>query len=466
MLTPGWSRLAALSVLAGSLVGLTACLEGFFRLETTVHYDVKTQRFEVERRILGVERGFFSCTDAADCTRAIERAATLQSTSMDRSLADRLAQRLMDSGAEDIAIRLERSGDALDVVITYGAPVASKAAVDTWVRPEWTGTGTRGSYALVVEAQDSMGAPPNNVELRRSPVESGDWKTSWVFPKRVRDVEWGMDVDPEPTPILAAVPGLEKRLAKAGLLDGGRSRRPAPRPVAAATAPAPAPAPEPVPAPVAEPAPAPEPDPVASVSFAPQAAPPTTVSEPVAAVDEPVAAVLEPVAAVPEPDPAPVPVAAVEEPVEAPPEPAAPVSDASDEPPPPGSAPDGGVGEVFVYDPRVRGEMDGGLASQGARVIEPGVRACHAERVAAGQPPEGYIFVDATVRSDGWILSYSVYGEVDDPDLLRCVSALTNDWDFPRWSQAEGQVSEVSIPYQFRLAAAADATTRRKKRRR
>jgi hypothetical protein len=110
---------------------------------------------------------------------------------------------------------------------------------------------------------------------------------------------------------------------------------------------------------------------------------------------------------------------------------------------------------MFTYDPRIEGAMAPAVAAAGARALEPGVRECHRQRLAESVVPEGYLFADARVRNDGWVLSYSVYGEVDDPALLQCVSGLMNSWEFAAWAGPEGAVTQVSVPYQFRRAAPA-----------
>ncbi|MCB9676158.1 MAG: hypothetical protein H6737_13640 [Alphaproteobacteria bacterium] len=417
-------------------------------------YDVKAQRFAVERRVEGVTAGFFGCSDTDSCAEAIQRAATLASGPADRSMADRLAQRLVDSGAEQVDIRLERDGDGLNVLVTYAAPVGSKAAVDTYVHPEWTGTGDRGAYSLVVDAQDSMGAPPDDVELRREPVDAnGTWKTSWVYSKKVRDVVWGMSVDPEPDPIFAKMPELAKRLKKAGLLDakpkGDEVARVEPMPVDAVP---PAETRRPKPEPAAKPQPAPKPEPVAKAEPAPKPEPIAKAAKPEPVPKAEPAPKPEPVPkAEPAPKPEPVP---KEKPTKARPEPepvakARPEPDPSDEAPPPAMD-----GQLFTYDPRIEGAMSPDVAAAAAKALEPGVRECHRQRMASGAVPEGYLFADALVRSDGWLLSYSVYGEVDDPDLLACVNALMDTWEMAPWAGPEGAVSTVSVPYQFRRGSA------------
>jgi len=324
----------------------------------------------VERRLQGVSAVFLGCSEAEDCVRAIDRAVKLESTAADRALSDRLAQRLVDSGAVDVRMSLERIGDSLDVVVEYSAPVGSKAAIDTFIRPEWVGVGDKGSYRLVVDAQDSMGEVPAGVEIRRTPVDSnGTWKTAWVYGKRVRDVAYRMGVDEQVEPIFSRVPKLARQLERAGLLDTPEGSE-----VRIATSKSTKPT---------KPAKRPK-EPVAAVPDQPEQAPPQT------------------------------------------------------------------VGQMFIYAPRIQGALSEAIATTASRALEPGVRRCHQARLDAGVVPQGYAFADATVRADGWLLSYSVYGEVDDPVLISCMTSLMDDWSFPGWDGPDGSVAEVSVPFQFR----------------
>jgi hypothetical protein len=397
--------ITAIALMFGTQV---ACLEGFGSLWTEVKYDARAQSFQVVRELRGVGPAFFGCSDAPGCADAIERASSLASSAGDRALADRLAQRVADSGAMDARVELLRRGDALDLRVIYAAPVGSKAATDTFVHPEWSGRPGKERYRLVVDAEASMGAPPDGVELRKVPVDAeGEWRTSWVFDPSSRQVEWTMSVGEEER-IFAEISGLQALLDERGLLGAPVRAEPAvvrPEPVAVV-----------------------RPEPVAVVRPEPKPVRP----EPVAVVrPEPKPVRPEPV--VPRPEPAP----------KERPEPE--IADA-----PPAAVVSRGV---FAYPPKIDGMLPASVAEAAATGLLAGFQACFDERVAAGGSPEGYVFADARVRADGWVLSTSVYGEPKDPALMACLAARVDAWTFPAWPGGDGATAYVSAPFLFRSAA-------------
>lgn len=217
-----WLRL---SLVAAILLGCTACLEHLEAVRTVVRYDPYTQIFDVERRLIGVEARFFGCRDAEECVAAVERVlSATPSATLSMSLADRLLQRLRESGATDVEVALERDDERLDAVVRYKAPVGTPAADDTLVRAEWSSNGWPfGHYYLVIAAQESM-APPKRHKTRKVP-RSGpagtDWVEEWVLPRWRRSVDTELVVsDPDDVePLFAVIPELAGALEARGWLD-------------------------------------------------------------------------------------------------------------------------------------------------------------------------------------------------------------------------------------------------------
>jgi hypothetical protein len=207
------------------LLANTACLEHVEALKTRVVYDPFTQTFAVRRTLIGVEAQFLACGDVAECVEAIERALSVDpaSTLSSFALSDRLLQRLVDSGAQDLKLTLHRERDRLDVLVDYVAPVGSPAADDTMVRAEWKGGRRlfkRGHYYLVVDAQDRI-APPGRYRSRkvaRSSSEGIDWVEEWVLPRWKRSVETLLPVG-EAEPLFERFPDLAAELESRGWLD-------------------------------------------------------------------------------------------------------------------------------------------------------------------------------------------------------------------------------------------------------
>ena len=435
----------------GLLVAQTACLEHFESLVTTVTYDPFEQTFRVQRMFRNVEPAFFGCIDLDDCAAAVARATSLQPAPFPEALSDRLVQRLVESGADDIQVQLVQRGDQLDALIAYTAAVGSAAAEDTMVHAEWDGK--KNQYYLVVDADASMeldGVKGRERRVAMSGPGGIDWRTSYVLKPRHKEVTTRMAVDDKVRPLFSTIAGLDQRLADGGLLDTVIIG-----PVAVAVADEePASSPEPVPEPVSERVsepvsePVPEPAPSPELASGPAVAP--------APSPEP--------AATPAPTPAPAVAAPAPEPVEtltpslesAAPEPAAPapapVPVARPAPTRSWPAPDPeSPARTYTYDARVTG---GGLSIAAANVsvepLLPKVRVCYQERQAVVPELAGSAFLSALVRADGEIMSTSVYGSIKDRPLIDCLEQAIQGWSFQAWGAGEG-VSDVALPLVFRV---------------
>lgn len=431
-----WARLGLLTAL---LLAQTACLEDFQRLVTTVVYDPYEHVYQVERRLIGVEPSFFQCDSPQSCEAAISRAVRLQpSETLSASLADRLVNRLLDTDAQDLRIRVERQGDRLDALVTYRAAVGSKAAADTLVHAEWGGKRGRERYYLTVEAQDSMDPPGVPYEVRKQSfgAAGGGWREFWVLPPRVTEITTTMHIDAEAVSFFEAVPGADGALRAAGLLGGDGVARVEPG----------------VPDDVAveEPAVAPP---------GPVVAPPVVEVEPVAP-EEPAQAEGPEEVAPPEPEEPEEP-ASVAPPVAEPPPPSA-------RSVPPGLHPDPVVGwkpsaegrfpgldpsspaKTWVHPLRITGDLPEAVAQRAVAPLIPRVELCYQQRQGVVPDLAGYAFLNARVRGDGWLVGTSVYGEIPDVQLLRCLEDAILTWTFPPWGE-EGALSEVDVPLTFRV---------------
>ncbi len=490
-------QLLQLVVFALLMLVQTACLEGFERLVTSVEYDPYTHVFEVKRLLVNIEPSFFQCDDAETCGAAIERAMNLNPTSS--SLADRLVSRLLDSGAEDLKIELIVRGDKLDVEVTYRAAVGTQAAQETMISAEYSGKNGRGKYYLVVEAQSSLEPLSGPHDVRKVPISGPggvDWREFWILPPRTLRVTTRMRVDDRPAPLFASIDGLTQRLSDAGLLDAVAILEPDPEPAPevetelAMVAPDPEPVPAPESAPAAEPAPDPEPapEPVWSREPPPAPAPESTPAPAPAPAPEPEPAPVpdpEPVREpAPEPEPAP-----MVEPAPAPvPEPAPepdptpePEPQPTEPPPPPPDHMDVATAapapkpfqiwpdpdpespaKVYVFEPRVTGGLPVAAAAASSNKFIPRAEVCYQRRVAEDPTIAGTLFLNAIVREDGWIVSLSVYGEVKDIPLKRCLETAIKDWEFAAYGSGDA-VSDVSIPLTMRVEEVARRKRNKKK---
>jgi hypothetical protein len=286
---PPMSRLLALGL---SLVFLTACFEGFGALETTVQLDTEAQVFRVERRVLGVSSAFLGCGDTAGCAEVVGRLRAFAPLPTGGP-AERLMQRLLDSGAKELSMEIVVGDGRVDAVLQYVAPLGSTAADDTWIHAEWEGRHQRGDYLLTIDAQPSI-TPPDKYRTRRvarAGPAGPEWGESWVLPARTLAATTHMTVQPGAPNLLAEFPDLLPALS------GGAAPAPVPDPAPVVAVvdppPAPAPAPRPGPRPRAGPGPRPR-----SSPHPPAGPPPPVAPAPVAPAV---------VAAAPAPAPAPPP---------------------------------------------------------------------------------------------------------------------------------------------------------------
>jgi hypothetical protein len=432
-----------------SLTLLTACFEGFASLETTVVLDPVAQVFRVERRVEDVSAAFLGCGDPDGCAEVVARLRAFTPLATGGP-AERLMQRLIDSGAQDLSMEVTVADGTVDAVVRYVAPLGTAAADDTMVRAEWEGKRDRGDYGLTIEAQPSM-SPPEKYRIRRvarSGPAGPEWAEVWVLPPRQLTARTTMSVDPGAADLLAEFPSLAAALgAPSAPVPVAAAPAPAPAPVAVvppapvAPPPVPAPTPAPAPPPVPAPTPVPAPAPVAVVAPPPAPAPaPRPAPVPLApAPPTPVPAAPAPAAPV-APAPAPVAVAPA-----AAPAPAAPASGRTWAPPDPGSP-----AKAYLFDLVVNGgALSVAAAVQATEPLHPRIARCYQDRYAQDPSVQGTVFLSAVVRPDGFVSSVSVYGQAPDRTLLTCLEAATDDWSFPAFG---GQApTEVTLPVVFRV---------------
>lgn len=450
-------RASALLAVTALLALQTACLEDFEQLITTVTYDPFQHVFRVERRLVDIDAAFFQCDDLDSCADAISRTAALQpADTVSASLADRLVARLLDTGAEDLAIRLERRGPHLDARVTYTAAVGSKAAADTLVHAEWGGKRGKERYYLVLEAQDSLTPPDVPHELRKQSSAGAGWREFWVLPPKITEVTTRMAVDPDRRALFATIPGLDGRLDALGVL--GASELPAVADVGsedeAPEQPAVAEVDETPDPEIVEPPASEEPEPPQTeVAPAPAPARPPAPAQPRERAEE------APKVTLPDAHPPKV------ERGEA----AGPPSGAPAAPPPPTakvvrSWPDpdpASPARTWVHDPRISGALPAAVVEASVAPLIKRVEVCYQRRQAAVSELAGYAFLNARVRGDGWLVGTSVYGDIGDVGLIRCLEEAIGPWTFPPWGEAAA-VSEVDVPLTFRVEV--EPPGKRKKR--
>lgn len=205
-------RVGAILALAALLAVETGCLERFERLITHVTYDPVNQTYTVERTLVGVSAGFLLCEDVDSCEAAIWRALAGETNpGYEATIADRLIQRLGETGAGDVKVTLHKNGDSLDVVARYATVPGSRAADDTMIRAEYGGKPGKEQYYLVVEAQPGLDPLPERHTVRKTAGGAG-WAEYWVLPPGAFDVSTSLAVD-DSKPIFAQIPGLAERIA-------------------------------------------------------------------------------------------------------------------------------------------------------------------------------------------------------------------------------------------------------------
>jgi hypothetical protein len=392
----------------------TACLEHIEALTTQVRYDPYRQVFEVEQRLVGVEKRFLGCEALEDCLAAIERAMSLQpNSSVSLALGDRLLQRLLESGAAEVQLGLERHDDSLDAIVRYEAPVGSAAADNTLVRAEWKGGRKRGHYYLVVLAQASMEPPRwyRTRKIARSGPAGVDWVEEWLLPRWVREITTTMTVG-EANPLLAEVPGLGEALESHGWLG---------------------PLPERQERDNDEPEPdedEPEPD-VASAED-------TGIVPGYEEVEDPDGDGQVSLGDAEEP------------PVEAPARPNRKSQSQSGEVTSVALDPTSPA-KTWLYPARISGgSLTPAAAAVALEPLVPAISRCYQSRQREVSNLEGSVFLSALVRADGAVLATSVNGALGDPVLLNCLDRVIDSWTFASWGAGE-EVSDVAVPVVFRL---------------
>lgn len=416
------ARVAAqLGLVAATLAVCTACLEHFESLHTTVVYDPYAQAFRVERRLVGIDQRFLGCTEAPECIDAIQR--TLSGTPdplRAAALSDRLLDRLLESGATDVTVTLERVHDRLDAVVTYGAPVGSAAADDTLVRAEWDSGGWPfGHYYLVVTAQDSMDPPGRHRtrKVARAGAAGVDWIEEWIMPRARRAVETVMEVA-DVQPLFEQVPELGAELEQRGWLDEPRlvSSGEGDGLVASADGGMDAG--------------------VEAMDLGDPEASPRAPSPSPKGSDRRSRA--EASDGGPEDGPT---TAALETRTKA--RGGGDVSSVALDPSSPA--------KTWVYEARISG---GGVTPAAAAMsmepLVPALSRCYQRRQRDVPELEGSLFLSALVRGDGSVVATSVSGGVTDGPLLACIDRVLGGWVFPQWGTGDA-VSDVAIPVVFRV---------------
>lgn len=391
-------KLLRLGAVVVTLLTCTACLEHFEALWTRVVYDPFEQSFRVERRLIGVEARFLGCSEVLDCMASVERALEVApDPGYSMALSDRLLQRLIESGATDVEVTLEREGDRLDVRVAYSARVGTPAADDTFVRAEWNGRGTRGEYSLVVSPQASM-EPPERYDLRkvaRGGAGEVDWVEEWVLPRDQREVRTEIAIE-ETNALFAEVPGLAEALEARGWLHEPSVLPPMPTSGSKIGSFFSKLADRILPGHAA--------DRIASEPSEPSEPPPEAVLSPRGRSEEPVEGY----------------------------DPSSPA-------------------RTWVYEPRVSG---GGVTPAEASValepLVPAISRCYQLRQQEVPELAGNVFLSALVRADGNVMATSVNGSLADAVLLRCIDRVLSDWRFEPWGTGS-ELSDVAVPVVFRV---------------
>jgi len=106
--------------------------------------------------------------------------------------------------------------------------------------------------------------------------------------------------------------------------------------------------------------------------------------------------------------------------------------------------------KVYVFEPRVTGGLSVSAAATASAKLGPRAEVCYQRRVAEDPTVAGTLFLNALVREDGWVVSLSVYGELRDIALKRCLETAIEDWEFPPYGKGDA-VSDVSLPLTMRI---------------
>ncbi len=203
---------------------LLALLAGCFCQEmvTKVTWLPDEGRFQVERRLLNIQKDGLECEGVDACVEKV-RAFVADPSSFDD---------VVGNLAEDVRVVLSRRGARLDATVTWTTPEGSNAAPGTNVFVEEEGRRGKEKPHLVVlvgsAAEDGAG-PTTAVEVEGKVRRRFIWYTDqddtapqrlevWSLPGRTRTVTLRSTFAPDARPLFEDVPGLADALVAAGLL--------------------------------------------------------------------------------------------------------------------------------------------------------------------------------------------------------------------------------------------------------
>ena len=409
---------------------LCGCFEGFEQLVTRVKYDPFAQTFEVERRLVNIGERFFACGDGVDCAQRVRDILSGEASGEAAyAPAAQLRDRLVETGAEDIAFETVVTEQGLDIVVRYRARLGTRAAEETRVHVEHEGRGRGGRYRLVVDAQDRMTMDRRSHRVRkRAQGGSGllTWREEWVLRPGARELVLRTpvatairsvlthddvasvlaDYNAQPLDGLSPAASNDERVAAASEAVTEREP-PAERP----HDPAP-------PKPVAE---RPAPSPVVTAAAPAETLHPAT---PETATD-------------PEP---------IDREEEAPRDPRWDplLFDGSILPP----VDPKGWATTYVHEAQVVGAPLPETWSEQLRQLGARSERCYQRQSDRAELTEGHAFLEISLKG-GEVVGTAVYGEMDDTELMRCLREGLESWAPPS-AERHTQGTRWTLPVTFR----------------
>lgn len=193
-----------------ALIVLTACVEDACEKVTArVRWSPETATVEVDLTLHHLPAEALDCTDVPTCTEAVRT----------RLLAgdDSFPGRLAKQGATDLTATLQATGDALDLLVHYTAPVGSEAAgrdhvyVSTAGKPHLIAVQTPGVTLLSEGARETE-------RVTLSTDEGPEVYAVHRLPPKARELTLERLANPPKTPLFQAIPGLREALQAEGLL--------------------------------------------------------------------------------------------------------------------------------------------------------------------------------------------------------------------------------------------------------